>query len=356
MQFPEDSLWPIEVRPYDKANRPMVSYAVFAANAVTGFSAPIFCDLWRKSGRFTAWLNEELATATTLFAAEEQEVVRRWPDLVDECMPDLAFLLSIDAKCCSAMFCGQDEVYGSEGAGEAGEPVPTCDVQRLGVCGGAATPLGRHGLFIVLEGIDGSGKSTQARRLAGRIGAALEAEPTDGPHGRAIRHYLSNGSSTISTWGLTKLFFADREQHCRDLEHLLQRCDVVCDRYQLSTLCYQGALLSQEASPGLMDDATLIGALNAAAGGGILAPHLTIVIRLPIEQAKARRAARGKPADRLERDDLLVCVDNLYLIADELVPSHNVKFVDASGTEDQVEQAIWSLVEPLLLAGCCASG
>ena len=103
------------------------------------------------------------------------------------------------------------------------------------------------GLFIVFEGIDGTGKSTQLHLLAEKLrqlGYAVVAtrEPTDGPYGQKIRAlFVDRGA--VSREEELELFIADRDQHVKEIivPALEDGCVVVCDRYYLSTIAYQGA-------------------------------------------------------------------------------------------------------------------
>ncbi|MDD5112068.1 MAG: dTMP kinase [Candidatus Altiarchaeota archaeon] len=102
-------------------------------------------------------------------------------------------------------------------------------------------------MFIVLEGIDGCGKSTQAKLLADWLQAhgrdvLLTAEPTTGRIGRFLREILS-GKAEVDPKTLALLFTADRAEHlAREIEPALARgMTVVSERYILSTICYQAA-------------------------------------------------------------------------------------------------------------------
>ena len=103
------------------------------------------------------------------------------------------------------------------------------------------------GLFVVIEGIDGTGKSTQLHLLAEKLqqlGYAVVAtrEPTDGPYGRKIRELFVDRQA-VSQEEELELFIADRDQHVQEVikPALADGCVVVCDRYYLSTVAYQGA-------------------------------------------------------------------------------------------------------------------
>jgi dTMP kinase len=103
------------------------------------------------------------------------------------------------------------------------------------------------GLFVVFEGIDGTGKSTQLHLLADKLqkmGYAVVStrEPTDGPFGRKIRELFVD-REVVSSEEELELFIADREQHVKEViaPALAKGRIVVCDRYYLSTVAYQGA-------------------------------------------------------------------------------------------------------------------
>lgn len=103
------------------------------------------------------------------------------------------------------------------------------------------------GLFIVFEGIDGTGKSTQVRLLAEKLrklGYAViqTREPTDSLYGQKIRELFTDRTSVSQDEEL-QLFIADRDQHVREVitPALSDGCIVVSDRYYLSTVAYQGA-------------------------------------------------------------------------------------------------------------------
>jgi dTMP kinase len=103
------------------------------------------------------------------------------------------------------------------------------------------------GLFIVFEGIDGTGKSTQLHLLAEKLrqlnyAVVATREPTNGPYGKKIRElFVDRG--VVSREEELELFIADRDQHVKETiaPALEDGCVVICDRYYLSTLAYQGA-------------------------------------------------------------------------------------------------------------------
>ena len=151
-------------------------------------------------------------------------------------------------------------------------------------------------MFVSFEGVDGSGKTTQARLLQARweaVGREVVAtrEPGGTPLGERIRKLLLDGGG-ISPWAEAALFAAARAELVeRVIRPALERgADVVCDRYVDSSLAYQGI------ARGLGVDAVL--ALNLSAVQGLL-PDRTFVLLLEPGEALRRR---GAASDRLERE------------------------------------------------------
>jgi dTMP kinase len=147
--------------------------------------------------------------------------------------------------------------------------------------------------LIAIEGVDGSGKSTQARILADALGAHLTFEPGDTELGRALRQVLLHtGSPGARAEAL--LMAADRAQHVDEVvgPQLAAGRWVVTDRFSGSTLAYQGA------GRGL--DSPALRQLLAWAAGGIAA-DLSVLVDLDIDRARGRLGAAAP--DRLERLD-----------------------------------------------------
>jgi dTMP kinase len=171
----------------------------------------------------------------------------------------------------------------------------------------APRPLAR-GILVVLEGIDGVGKSTQAKRLAavfrerGYAVASLR-EPTLSPWGRRLREAMAMGCRVLAPSQELDLFLQDRRYdvaaHLRPA--LAARQLVLLDRYYFSTMAYQGAL-------GI--DPESIRRLNETFAP---VPDLVLILLIPPTEALQRiRQRRGQTADTFEREDYLQRVDGIF--------------------------------------------
>jgi dTMP kinase len=186
-----------------------------------------------------------------------------------------------------------------------------------------------RGRLIAIEGIDGSGKSTQARLLAEALGAVLTHEPGDSALGRELRSLLLEWSgSTVTPRAEALLVAADRAQHVAEVVSPALGAGrwVVTDRFSASTLAYQGY------GRGLALDELRSLVTWAAAG---LAPDLSVLVDLPPELARARR---GAATDRLERldADFHERVRHGYL---DMARSHPAGWVVVDGTPPAPEVA-----------------
>ncbi|HSE80238.1 MAG TPA: dTMP kinase [Gaiellaceae bacterium] len=151
-------------------------------------------------------------------------------------------------------------------------------------------------MFVTFEGVDGSGKSTQAQLLAERLRSegrevVLTREPGGTEAGERIREILLHGEG-LAPWAEATLFAAARAQLVDEVIRpaLARGADVVSDRYLDSSLAYQGL------ARGLGVERVL--EVNLLATGGLL-PDRSFLILLPPAEAAARRG--GEP-DRIERE------------------------------------------------------
>ena len=158
----------------------------------------------------------------------------------------------------------------------------------------------RLGLFVVVEGPEGSGKSTLVRALAARMRSAgsdpvVVREPGGTSVAEAVRQALLESDHAVTPVAELFLFLAARaDLTARVLRPALEAGRVVlADRFTLSTEVYQVV------GRGL--DAGLVAAGNEAATGG-LSPDLTLVLDLPPGLGRERQEAAGKAPDRLERE------------------------------------------------------
>ncbi len=209
------------------------------------------------------------------------------------------------------------------------------------------------GLFVVLEGGEGVGKTTQWHRVAEALRAAGHdvvalREPGGTPAGDELRRVLLDPASELASESEALLFAASRAQlvHAVVRPALARGAVVLVDRFLLSTYAYQGA------GRGLPVEA--LRSVNRVATGG-LAPDVTLLLTMPLEAALARMAARGA-TDRVEQEGLdfhrrvqaafLEATNPTWQIGHpEVGPVYEI---DASGSADVVTARCLSK-----LAACC---
>lgn len=196
------------------------------------------------------------------------------------------------------------------------------------------------GRLIVIEGLDGAGTTTQARRLVAHLGdrAHLTREPSDGPIGKLIRellaggHALADAAISQGTFGL--LFAADRLDHLqREVEPALAAGKlVVSDRWYHSSLAYQGTGADRD----------WITQLNSRARR----PELTIFLQVRPEVAAARRAAAKRNEELFEAIEMQRAVEAGYraTISELGAAGEHIEILDGELPEDQVFALILALV------------
>jgi len=195
--------------------------------------------------------------------------------------------------------------------------------RALAPSGYSAPAMAPSGIFIVLEGIDGSGKTTQAKRLAAWLrGLGREVletfEPTHGPHGQRYRSW-ARGDLEAKPEEVLGWFVEDRREHVAKVIRpaLLRGEVVICDRYAASTRAYQAA---QGVDPALLE--------HVMGGESIPEPDITLWLRVPIEVAVVRMGAAA--TERFERADFLARVDAEY-------QQLGLEPIDATGSPEHVQ-------------------
>jgi dTMP kinase len=214
----------------------------------------------------------------------------------------------------------------------------------------------KRGLFVVLEGLDGAGTTTQTERLQRRLRDAGHAvhttrEPTPGPIGAVLRQALTHrlvvpgvaGPKAPSWQTMALLFAADRLDHLEAeiLPALAAGQIVISDRYDLSSLTYQ----SVTAPEGEADDAVRwVRELNRHARR----PDLTLVLNVPAEVAEGRRKGRGGPVDLYETSEVQRRLCTAYRDAESFVPGDVVVHFDGEQPAEAITEALAKAVLSLI--------
>ncbi len=202
-----------------------------------------------------------------------------------------------------------------------------------------------RGRFIVFEGIDGSGKSTQIGRLADALAkkgrrVVVTAEPTNSVSGGLLRDALS-GAQKRSPSELAALFLLDRIHHNVNEQNGIAKLiseghDVICDRYYYSSLAYQGS----------ETDSAWVRALNLDCPE-IRRPDICVFLDLDPDTALSRIGGRGVTEIYEKRDALERIRKKYFEVFDSLGANENIKIIDASGMPDEVSAAVIKAVESL---------
>lgn len=199
-------------------------------------------------------------------------------------------------------------------------------------------------LFIAIEGLDGSGGTTQSRLLTRWLEdnghqVLLTKEPTNGPVGTFICDILGDPHSPIQDQVLPYLFVADRKDHVsRFIKPTLNAGSfVITDRYYHSSLAYQATAIG-------LDE---VAKLNAE----FPQPHITFFLYLDPESSFERVQLRGLPVERFETLDRLRSIAEAYQTAlDYCVKerSERIIWIDATQSIEEIHGEIVQYVERLL--------
>jgi len=200
-----------------------------------------------------------------------------------------------------------------------------------------ARPRGR---FYVFEGIDGSGKTTVSRMLFERIphdsraGVILTAEPTTNWLGDQVRRCFKEDVSTVTE---TLLFMADRAAHTERIRRWLSDGIIVlCDRYNASTLAYQGSILRKEVGEEALEW------LKQVSQFLIIQPDITFLFSIDPESALKRLDGRDEKT-KFERLSFLTQVDQVYCELVEEDPG--IMVIDASKPLKEVMEEVLNAIK-----------
>jgi dTMP kinase len=203
----------------------------------------------------------------------------------------------------------------------------------------------KAGRFVVLEGIDGSGTTTQVARLADRLRTArvqvrATHEPSDGPIGTLVRQVLTGriivpGGRAPGWATMALLFAADRMDHVEsEIEPFVSAGGViVSDRYDASSLAYQSVSSGTEAR----DAVEWIRSLNRY----VRRPDLTMVLDIQPEEAAERRLRRGEAAQLYEQNEVQRALSVFYRDLAKHMPQDRIVVIDGSGSIDDVQARVW---------------
>ena len=200
-------------------------------------------------------------------------------------------------------------------------------------------------LFIVLDGLDGSGKGEMIKRLEEYLSKKknlkilVTKEPTDGIYGKSIREILRNEKDPKA--GAEKcltLFVKDREEHLeKEIEPFLKEDDhiVICDRYYYSTMAFQH-------TQGIEMEEII------AENMSFRTPDVAFILDLPTEIALDRIEKRGEGKEKFEQLEFMKELrQNFLKLKDEL--DDNIKIIDASKSKGEVFEQLKREVDKLFI-------
>lgn len=198
--------------------------------------------------------------------------------------------------------------------------------------------------FIVFEGLDGSGTSTQIELLKKRGESkkiVFTAEPTESETGKFLRNILG-GKTKVSAQTAAYLFAADRAEHLWAKGGIVEQCEsgkiVVCDRYIFSSLAYQGATCGEELPKMLNRPFPL--------------PEILFFFDIKSEDALKRIDARGEEKEIYENKKTLDETAARYKKAIDEYKSHGemkVVELDATLGRDEIAEKIWNEIRAKVL-------
>ncbi|QQR92340.1 MAG: dTMP kinase [Candidatus Iainarchaeum archaeon] len=202
------------------------------------------------------------------------------------------------------------------------------------------------GLFIVCEGMEGTGKSTQSIKLAQWLfdysksidSVVLTREYTNSRFAQEIRRRLKEmHNPDENRERLMELYVLDREYHVDNMivPNLAKNAIVVSDRYKHSTICYQGA--QGVATTRLVEE-----------NNGFPIPDITIVFNASVDTVMSRLQSRKADEQIFEHREFLEKVKENYARLPQLLPKEKIVFINANQTPEQVHEDVIKAVKPLV--------
>lgn len=197
--------------------------------------------------------------------------------------------------------------------------------------------------FVVFEGIDGAGTSTQIEMLKKNPLAKnffFTAEPSEGATGLFLREILA-GKAEVSPETAAYLFAADRAEHLWGKGGISEQVEsgkiVVCDRYIFSSLAYQGTTCGE--------------ILPKTINSPFPLPEILFFFEISAEDSMARIEKRGEKREIYEKREMLAKTAERYRkVISEYKSQNEMKIVelDASLPKEKIAEQIWHCLEPLL--------
>lgn len=188
-------------------------------------------------------------------------------------------------------------------------------------------------LFIVFDGLDGSGKGEMIKRLekylvSKKFKVLVTREPTDGDYGKEIKRVLREEKDPLVSAEKCFMFFVkDREEHlANEIEPFLKKGTVICDRYYYSTIAFQH-------TQGIDMEKIVFENMN------FRTPDITFILDLPADVALERIDKRGEAKEKFEQLEFMKELrQNFLKLKDAL--DDNIKVIDASKSKDEVFEQI----------------
>lgn len=218
----------------------------------------------------------------------------------------------------------------------------------------------QKGKFIVIEGLDGSGKTVQAQMLANRLSAQFlpvyqTVECSLGPIGQVIRHVYLSGEREADPRITNLLYAVDRLDHITNKEDGMlwkvnDGINVICDRYYLSSVAYYaqefyGSTKYDEQMRSIIEQNRM--------NFELMTPDATVFIDVPTDECYRRIAARNEKREIYEYQDKLRKISESYKIGMDMVREINHEefiMVDGVGGIDEVSERVWDVVKHLFQA------